>query len=186
MAFPSIGPFRLATKSDGKGGETWIDLVDGGLSDNIGLKTALDVVAADLGVDLEQVAERKPLPTHLASRGLVLVIDSSLDADAGLGSQSNSVPGGSDYVVHASSVELMRFSACTSLQPGEKESGKQDCIPGRPEKFWTGPDTILPSFRTSAAISYQDADVLMQLGRFMAQKHLDEIKGALKWCMASQ
>jgi predicted acylesterase/phospholipase RssA len=232
MAFPSIGPFRLATRSDGGSEQTWIDLVDGGLADNIGLKTALDAVATDLGVDLEEVAALKNPPAHPANRGIVVVIDSSLDADAGLGSRSGAVPGGSDYVEHAASVELMsqytdvhrygglareavasissrnhrsaqldiiyinardvvkfpgdgtKFSACAGLQPGEKRSGEPGCTPLRPEKFWTTYDTILPSFRTSAAISYQDADVLMQLGRFMARKHLGEIKESFKRCVS--
>lgn len=228
MSFPGIGPYRLAAGSES------LDLVDGGLSDNTGMKTALDAVAADLGVDLATTSALPDSPeqqARAAQRGVVIVIDSSLDAEPGVRTKSHDKPNGDDYVKHLGSLGLaaqypeverygtlvrhtvqsvsaearrptslqvihirardvlrypssaVQFKACDGLRPEEKEAGLNSCTPERPQKFATDPQTILDTFRTSAAISYQDADVLMQLGRFLARQQTAAIRQALSECL---
>ncbi len=201
MSFPGIGPFRLSTASGS------LDLVDGGLADNLGVFTALDVVNADLA------RSRGSQPDQ---RGLIIVIDSSTDAESGMFAGSGTGVPDSEYLLEYGLTEffaqyqvaraaldaaapriehifinardardsLNDLALCDGLSPTSgKEAGGESCPPGTRSLAMRVGDFVKEQ-RTSAAIDYRHADGLMQLGRRQARAVRNRIEQALERCMA--
>lgn len=199
MSFPGIGPYRLKSELG------ILDLVDGGLSDNLGVLTALDVVQSDM--------ESSPQDDR---HGLIVVIDSSTDAEGGMFAGKNMDVADSEYLLEYGKTLLLAqyplmndvltnarrwgvesvfvrardlrddgstMSICSGLLP------KSPKVPGAP----MCPDETRPRSvemsrfvrdqRTSAAIDYAHADGLMQLGRKAAQNARGSITTAIKSCV---
>ena len=199
MSFPGIGPYRMKSRLG------QLDLVDGGLADNLGVFTALDVVRADMEPSLRR-----------AERGLIIVIDSSTDAQAGMFvSESVKVPE-SEYLLEYGKTELFAqypvaaealeaaqpgiahvfvrardfrtstdmMETCTGLLPeSDKIPGASGCPAGStPQSMKVG--EYVRDQRTSAAITYAHADGLMQLGRMAAKQARCDILTKLQHCIA--
>jgi hypothetical protein len=206
MAFPGIGPYRMLRGNGDK-----LDLVDGGLADNLGAYTALDL----LGYDLR---------SKRAKRAVLLVIDSSFDADLGLWTRTGSPPSGNDYVsemvyislwsqyrdAKSHLVELARargidlvfvslsterrrsFTYCQGLG---SEDGKGVGVAGCPSKYTAenrSADWFISHLTSSLAVYYQDADYLMQMGYTAVDDEENSVQGGatlssiLRSCIAGQ
>jgi hypothetical protein len=113
MAFPSIGPVRLRTTKCQAASNCGIDLVDGGIADNLGFWTAVELVQADL---LENVHRK----------GLIIVLDSTLDAESGLVSNA-AVPTVGEYIADLGVIGVNGQNPNTKQQEAilEKMSGSR-------------------------------------------------------------
>jgi hypothetical protein len=208
MSFPGIGPYRFLVQNDRS-----LDLVDGGLSDNLGMFTALDLVASDLGRRIGRPGQTE----RRSERGLIVVIDSSADANLGLFTDSRR-PSADDYVNELPYLQLrsqypeaeVRLRAlgeslgihvlfirardpallgktvdlCPGLRPeSRKEPGASGCKPTAITPVTSTVRDVLATQTTTLSLQYPAADAIMQLGRLAAAMQKNELARELLWCL---
>jgi hypothetical protein len=209
MSFPGIGPFALQGPTVG-GRPTFLHLVDGGLSDNLGMKTALEGALHELGVDAARWS-RTAQPR--AKRGLVIVFESTADAGRGFLTTAGKVDA-TNLILDASTVglwsqheEASRVAqayalAATGLLGGgdilktvflrarDVQGEIETCTatdfgpPGLCSTVASKKPVLayLNGLASTAALTRENAAPLLQLGRAAVQAKKAELQAQLDWC----
>ncbi|MCW8932711.1 MAG: patatin-like phospholipase family protein [Gammaproteobacteria bacterium] len=116
-----------------KGNNRYIHLVDGGITDNLGLHAVLDMATMQGGVQkLLKKTEKKP-PRHF----VILSVNSSTEPESHI-NLSNEAPSLGDTIDSMSSVQLHRYNSTTLEFMGQymKQWAKQVSTPEHPVKTY--------------------------------------------------